>query len=128
MNNGVRLDLRQEKGTVVVAAGDFAKGNLITSAFATILDKVQVRKIKGLDIYKFVFFDPQTSLALVVFGDVSWCSHSNNPNASVTFSPTECPSRYLVELTAERAIADGEEVTMKYSNVEEYPDHKSWNT
>ena len=126
MNNGVRLAPHQEKGTVVVAAGDFAKGDIITSAFAVNLDKAQIRKIKGLDVYKFVFFDRQTSLAHFVFGDVSWCSHSNNPNASVTFSPTVCPSRYLVELIAERAIAAGEEVTMKYSNVEEYPDYKSW--
>src|SRR3546814_5650236 len=66
---------------------------------------------------------PYTTLfrsAFIAFGSLTFCNHAEKPNAAVRWE-TDATGPWAV-LEALRDIADGEEITLFYTNIAEYAD------
>lgn len=124
------LEKHPDKGTCVVARQDIPHSTLLASILAyPITDDLIV--MQGLDAHRFVFF--QTSLdgklknkriGYLLFDFISWCSHSNHPNIRLEWE--QFGEDTIVNVVTDRVIFAGEEITMKYSNLEDYPNSHLW--
>lgn len=125
----VQVSGHSAKGLILIAMRDFEPEDVLSSVASYEIASNDIERIQNTDFYKFVFYPPGTNLSnrpsgFVAFGPVSFCSHSNTPNARVKWRFTG--SFNAIELSAIRKIEAGEEVTIRYSNIEEYLDHQSW--
>lgn len=125
----VSVAFHPEKGLILVTTDTVAAGALLSSAILYQVPSVDLQHIARTDFYKFVFFRPDEAVGrercgYIAFGPVSFCSHSDEPNAHVSW--IKVGGTNIIELRAGECIAHGEEITMKYSNIHEYSDHKEW--
>ncbi|NER80849.1 MAG: SET domain-containing protein [Leptolyngbya sp. SIO1D8] len=113
-----------KKGRGVVAKKLLPKGTFIESAPVGSFSSEQWTLIKKTDIFKYCFVipseysDKQHVNGHIVFGLSSLCNHSETPNAYVKWIKDEIGLwAYLIALTD---IQSGEEVSVRYTNIDEY--------
>lgn len=125
------IDLRESAipsaGRGVFAAAGFSYGELIITNPVTRYRSHASSNLRHHDIFPYLFVDPLTYTAdrtgcdlLLVFGLISLVNHADTPNSFIQWS-----SGHLGEsatLLAARSIIRGEELTIFYTNVEEYDD------
>lgn len=117
------------KGLILLAMRDFAPGDLLSSVVCYVVPPSDVFDLAKTDFYKFVFYQPndvhsQDRTGYVAFGPVSYCSHSSVPNSRVEW--VKVGDLNVIELRALVPIDEGHEVTIRYSNIEEYVGHEGW--
>lgn len=125
----VVIAAHQSKGLIVVASKDFAKDAHLASAICYEISAGEVAMLSGADVYKFVFFQrgdegSANRRGYFAFGSASFCSHSDTPNAYIRWKDVDYTR--IIELRAAEPITAGTEVTIRYSNINEYPGHENW--
>ncbi len=112
------------KGRGIIATQDVHQGTQLEVAPVSILPKEQVPSINKTEIFKYYFVQPleyeksNHTKAYLVFGLASLCNHADNPNAHIEW--TEDDIGLWSHLLAKRDIEKGEEVTLFYTNIDEY--------
>lgn len=122
-----------KKGIALIAKQNLPKGSLVSSAITYRLDSEQLEQIRDLDLYKFIFFNPEiykqrklsaSDFGYLAFGSMSWCNHSANPTAKIIWNliDNDC---YELQLFTIKSVQAGDEITVTYANINEY-DESSW--
>ncbi|NEO89726.1 MAG: SET domain-containing protein [Moorea sp. SIO3G5] len=116
------------KGRGVIATQDIPKETLIEVApvgiFTFTLEQKSI--IKETEIFKYYFVDSledgnsEKLKGYLVFGLASLCNHGENPNTYVKWIDDEIG--LWSHLIAQKDIKVGEEVTLFYTNIDEYAD------
>ena len=118
------------KGRGLLARGPIGAGMVIERAPAVRLSAVERRQVDRTALFPYCFADPDGFAAsaaeeaadghdgLFAFGSLTFCNHSANPNAAVRWQVDDVG--LWAELAALRDIADGEEITLFYTNIAEY--------
>ena len=119
----VRASSVEGKGRVVEAVEDVVEGQVLESSPAVELSADDRRVIDGTALFPYYFVRPDRRGVYIIFGLASFCSHSEEPNAAVEWRRTG--AGLWADLTATRPIAVGEEVTLRYLNIEKY-DTEGW--
>ena len=123
-----RLATIAGKGRGLLAAHAIAAGTVIERAPAVRLSPADRAALDRTALFPYCFADPATygrkdglpHGGLLAFGGLSFCNHAARPNAAVRW---ESDSLGLwAELTALRDIAEGQEITLFYTNIDEYAD------
>lgn len=122
-----KLALRQheDKGICVFAGQAASKGAVLMSTVAIPIAETNL----GTSYHRFIFYrrsdnEVDKTAGYLVFDFLSWCSHSGDPNLELAWR--EDDDLVLVDVVARRHIEPGDELTMTYSNVEDYPDSDKW--
>ena len=112
------------KGRGIVATQDIAEGCVIELA-PTAVVPIEHREIvdkTAVSQYYFVrssdYSGGKDVLSYLVFGLTSLCNHTDDPNSYVDWVEDELG--IWARLLAKRNISAGEEVTMFYTNIDEY--------
>jgi hypothetical protein len=122
----LEIKLIAEKGRGAVATQSIQKGILIEKAPVASFPPDQREVIQDTEIGPYYFvrpteYDSEDSKVkgYIVFGLSSFCNHSEQPNAKIEW----CKDRIglWAKLTALQDIQAGEEVTIFYTNIDEYP-------
>lgn len=122
----------KERG--VTASLNIKKGTTIEVAPVSVVPANQIAKISKTTIFRYYFVRPieyhsarttETNTikqvnGYLVFGLASLCNHKNEPNAHVNW--VEDAIGWWSHLIAKKDINAGEEITLFYTNIEEYPD------
>ena len=119
----VRAVTADGKGRVVQAVADVGEQRIIESSPAVELSLDDRRAIDGTSLFPYYFVRPDHPEVYIIFGLASFCSHAEDPNAKVEWRRTE--EGLWADLTTVRPIAAGEEVTLRYGNIEQY-DTQGW--
>jgi len=114
------------KGRGTVAIQPIPKGTLIERAPAATFPAAE-REIVDKTLLGDYYFVPPADYrpdhkfveGHLVLGLCSISNHTQDPNARMIWTEDECGT--WGELTATRDIAEGEEVTIFYTNIDEYP-------
>ena len=118
------------KGRGIIATQDIAKGTLIEAAPVISFSLQQIPNINQTELFKYYFVQPQEYQkgenlnGYFVLGIVSLLNHSEKPNAYIKWLEDEVG--LWSHLIAEQDIKAGEEVTMFYTNIDEYADAKQF--
>ncbi|HMA14400.1 MAG TPA: SET domain-containing protein-lysine N-methyltransferase [Kiloniellaceae bacterium] len=121
------------KGRGLLAARPIGAGTVIERAPAVRLSPADRAALDRTALFPYCFADPASYRpedgarddraghdGLLAFGALTFCNHAANPNAAVRW---ESDSLGLwAELTALRDIAEGQEITLFYTNIDEYAD------
>lgn len=120
-----------KKGNCLAALSNLSAGQCIVIAPAYRISPTDLTHILTCDFYKYVFYDANdahlytpNAQGFLVFGPMSFCSHSDTPNAKIAWIYTD--RVVLVKLIALFDIAINHEITIRYSNISEYPDAPAW--
>jgi hypothetical protein len=115
------------KGLAVFADTFIPVGEVIMENMYRTICKSEKAALCSSEIYEYLFVDRQqymdkTTLPCdlhLVFGAISLINHSNIPNCDLIWDPTkDLPT---VKLLSTRAITPGEELSIFYTNIDEYP-------
>lgn len=98
----------------IAGQGLFAVGRIMDGALIDICPSVSVENVDALDAVDGIsnHYWLHDDTAIVAFGDVQMCNHSDTPNARVDHIKTALGWR--TRLYAIRKINDGEEITIAY--------------
>jgi hypothetical protein len=83
-----------------------------------IIDRTALFPYCFADPASFGFRDGARHAGFVAFGGLTFCNHAANPNAAVRWESDEVG--LWAVLQALRDIAEGEEITLFYTNIAEY--------
>ena len=119
----VRAVTAEGKGRVVEVVGDVDAGYVLESSPAVALSAADRRAIDDTSLFPYYFVRPEEREIYLIFGLASFCSHAEEPNATVEWRRTG--AGLWADLTATRAIAVGDEVTLRYANIDDY-DTDGW--
>lgn len=114
------------KARGVLAAQNISIGTLLEVAPVSIIPPEQLSILKKTEIFRYYFVQPSKYLqdnplnGYLVFGLASLCNHSQEANARVEWVKDEVG--LWSHLVAKKDIKPGEEVTLFYTNINEYPD------
>lgn len=120
------VDWIDGKGRGVIAGRSFAQGTVIEQAPAIEFPASQRATIDGTALFSHYFVDPAqygkgTAVdGFIALGLSSLCNHAERPGAKVLWRRD--PLGLWADLVALRDLVAGEEVTVFYTNIEEYPD------
>lgn len=111
------------KGRGLLATQAIPVGTLIERAPAVRLAPADRELIDRTALFPYTFADPETFGSgshgcLIVFGQLTFCNHSESPNAVIRWTEDEAGLWALLESVS--AIANGEEITLFYTNISEY--------
>jgi len=114
------------KGRGIVAIKSISKGTLIESAPASAFPAEERKVIDKTEIFKYYFVNPTEYKSMnnkeikgyVVFGLSSLCNHAEHPNAKIEWRKDEVG--LWADLIALQDILADEEVTVFYTNIDEY--------
>ncbi|MEM9213148.1 MAG: SET domain-containing protein-lysine N-methyltransferase [Cyanobacteria bacterium P01_F01_bin.150] len=127
----INLTIFPGKGRGIVATKNIQKGTLIEAVPASRISHSERNVIEKLDCYRYLFVNPTEYVyesakvsGYIVFGMTSLCNHSDSPNACVNWIEDDCGIWAHLEATEE--IREGEEVTIFYTNIDEYLDAASF--
>lgn len=114
------------RGRGLVATSEIACGALIDSAPAVATlerqDEAMRQYLFALDREQAQPLDATPEGYALVFGPMALCNHADASNARVTFTRLD-RSGLEARLTATRAIARGEEITISYADCDWYRDN-----
>lgn len=122
----IKVNKIPNKGRGVIATQDIAKGTLLEVAPVAVIPFEEEHNKNKMNIFKYYFVNPleyrqgKVDKLYLVFGLASLCNHSENPNARVDWSEDEIGS--WSHLIAQKDIKESEEITLFYTNIEEYAD------
>ena len=126
----LEIKLIPDKGRGAVATEFIQEGTLIEKAPVASFPPDQRKLIDETEIGPYYFvrpteYDSQDSRVkgYIVFGLSSFCNHSEQPNANIEWSKDRVG--LWAKLTALHDIQAGEEVTIFYTNIDEYPVEES---
>ena len=119
----VRAVTAEGKGRVVQVVEDVNAGKVLQSSPAVVLSARDRRAIDHTSLFPYYFVRPEKREIYIIFGLASFCSHADEPNAVVEWRRTG--DDLWADLTATQAIAAGDEVTLRYANIEDY-DSQGW--
>ena len=119
----VRAVTAEGKGRVVHVVEDVSAGQVLESSPAVVLSAGDRRAIDDTSLFPYYFVRPEKREIYIIFGLASFCSHAEEPNSSVEWRRTE--AGLWADLTATQPIAAGDEVTLRYANIEKY-DTEGW--
>jgi len=114
------------KGRGIIATEDISSGTLIEVAPVGVFPAEQRPIVDKTDVFKYYFVQPgeyrqrKNAKGYFVFGLVSLCNHTEEPNSYVDWIEDEVG--LWSHLTAKKDIKIGEEVTVFYTNIDEYAD------
>ena len=120
----LRVDRIAGKGRGVRASRAIAAGSCIERAPAVRLPAAERAQLDQTGVFPYYFADPAAyggegnADCLLAFGMLTFCNHAADPNAEVTWSDDALG--FWATLTARREIAEGEEVTLYYTNIDDY--------
>lgn len=112
------------KGRGIIATEDISQGTLLEVAPVVVFPAEQRTIVDQTELSKYYFVQPieyaQTKSAngYIVFGLASLCNHTEEPNSYVNWIENEVG--IWSHLIAKKDIKAGEEVTMFYTNINEY--------
>ena len=115
-----------DKGRGVISTQQILKETVIEIAPVSVIPHEQICGIDKTEVFKYYFvqFDEyaESSVyrAYLVFGSVSLCNHSDDPNSEVYWVKNEIG--WWCHWIAKKNIKPGEEVTLCYANFDEYQD------
>ncbi|MDZ4723005.1 MAG: SET domain-containing protein-lysine N-methyltransferase [candidate division Zixibacteria bacterium] len=116
----------EKLGRGVFATEAIAEGHILESVPTAFLSADQRGIIKSTVVFQYCFVEPDSyktrgeNNAYLVFGLSSLCNHSDQPNASMKWEKRE--TGMWASLVASRDIAVGDEITLFYTDIDEYPD------
>ncbi|NES70087.1 MAG: SET domain-containing protein [Okeania sp. SIO2D1] len=114
------------KGRGIIATQDIPEGALLEVAPVEIFPFEPKQTIDETEIFKYYFVSPseysksKNANRYLVFGLASFCNHAEKPNACVEWVENEVG--LWAHLIADKDINKGEEVTLFYTNINEYSD------
>lgn len=120
----IRLARVPGKGRGLLATRPIPAGTCLERAPAVRLSAADRALFDRSGFFAYYFADPAGFAAggghdaLVAFGQLTFCNHAAHPNASVRWEEDEIG--LWARLEALRAIGEGEEVTLYYTNIAEY--------
>lgn len=121
----IKVEKISGKGRCIVAKQDIPPGTLIEHAPVTAFSGTQRLLSNNGEIFQYFFVQPEeynqrqnASDGYLVFGLSSLCSHHEHPNAYIEWLEDEVG--WWADLIAKREIKPGEEVTLFYTNIDEY--------
>lgn len=121
----IEVKLLPQKGRGIVASQIIPKETLIEIAPVVSFPTEQRLLINKTEVFKYCFTIPseyQKSKDVngyIVFGLMSFCNHSETPNAYINWVKDEIG--LWAHLIASKDIEPGEEVFLFYTNIDEYP-------
>lgn len=121
----LKIDRISGKGRGIIATQIIEKGMLIEAAPVCTFSPEQRKLIDKTVLFKYYFVKPseynstkEYASGHIVFGLSSFCNHSERPNAKVEWVENDDGS--WAHLTAIKDIRPDEEVTLFYTNIDEY--------
>ena len=115
-----------DKGRGVYAVGDIAAGTLLERAPGIYFDAEESTVLKPTAAFDHLLANPADyapdnpgNTYALINGGMSYCNHAFDNNAVIQWS-FEADGLWL-QLRALTSIAAGAEVTIRYTNLEEYP-------
>ena len=112
------------KGRGIIATQHIPQGTLVEVAPVEIFPFEPEQTIDEAGIFKYYFVSPleynksQNVNRYLVFGLASFCNHAEKPNSRVEWVENEVG--LWAHLIAQKDINKGEEVTLFYTNIDEY--------
>lgn len=114
------------KGRGLLASQAIPAGTVIERAPAVRLSAEDRAAVDRTALFPYCFADPATfgrteaagHATFVAFGALTFCNHAANPNAVVQWESDDAGPWAVLE--ALRDIAEGEEITLFYTNIAEY--------
>ena len=106
------------------------EGTTIEVAPAITISSEERARLIDAKIFQYLFVNPHesaaspNSLGYLVLGLMTLCSHSDEPNAKVFWN--ESGGVFFASIKALRSIAQGEEITVFYTNINEYPNRQQF--
>ncbi len=121
------------KGRGLLASEAIAAGTVIERAPVVRLGPADRSLVDRTALFAYTFVDPEAFAAgtgadepapagghdcLLAFGNLTFCNHSEQPNAVVRWTADDIG--LWASLEALRSIEGGEEITLYYTNISEY--------
>jgi hypothetical protein len=105
------------KGRAVIALINIPKHSVILQSHAVLVSKEDSMKLgdTGLWPYRFALGDQ----CAFVFGEMSFCNHSDTPNAAISWTQLT-PASAVASLIALTDISANSEIEIFYADAEEY--------
>ncbi|WP_353932229.1 SET domain-containing protein-lysine N-methyltransferase [Okeanomitos corallinicola TIOX110] len=127
----IQVNIIPNKGRGIIATQDISKGTLLEIAAVSIIPS-EIRKSvqPKIEVFKYLFVQPseykgsKESNAYLVFGLASLCNHNREPNSFIDWVENEIG--IWSHLIAQKDIRKGEEITLFYTNIDEYVDKKGF--
>ena len=120
----IEIQTIPRKGRGVVSRQKILDKTLIESSPASVIPPEQIHSIDKTEVFQYYFVRPDEyarhhiSRGYLVFGLASLCNHSDEPNAQVHWVENEVG--LWCHLVAQRDIHPNEEITLFYTNFEQY--------
>jgi hypothetical protein len=121
--NPITVKLIPGKNRGVIANCSMLAGETIEIAPTVAVSHIDHNIVIGTKLFDYLFIKPQDykikdSNSYLVFGLSSLCNHSQNPNTYIKWVDDEiCSWAHLIAL---QNIEPGEEITLYYTNIDEY--------
>lgn len=122
----IEVKIIPPKGRGIIASQDIPKGTLIEAAPVGIIPLEKKPNKTDIKVFKYHFVPPieysnsKNVKRYIVFGLASLCNHAENYNACVDWIEDEIG--LWSHLIAQEDIKRGEEVTLFYTDIDEYAD------
>lgn len=126
----IKVKKVQNKGRGIFATEDIPKGTLIEVAPSVVLPPEQLQILNDTKVLDYYFVQPseygttKNIKGYFVLGLASLCNHAEEPNSYVEWIEDEVG--VWSHLIAQKDIKNGEEVTLFYTNINEYPDGENF--
>ena len=105
------------KGRAIFALANITKHAVILQSQAILLPGEDCRKLAETSIWPYRFSLGEQ--CAIVFGDISFCNHSDTPNAAVSWTRLTSATA-IASLIALTDISANAEIVITYSDAEEY--------
>ncbi len=123
----LKIEKIADKGRGVVATESIEKGAVIESSPVCQFSSEQRQLISKTPLFDYYFVKPseyqdgetREDNGYIIFGLASFCNHAQSPNAEIKWLSDEVSS--WAQLIALQNIQPAEEITLFYTNIDEYP-------
>ncbi|WP_088243331.1 SET domain-containing protein-lysine N-methyltransferase [Calothrix rhizosoleniae] len=118
------------KGRGIIATEDIAQGSLMEVAPVVVFPAEQRIIVDKTELSQYCFVQPieyaksKSAKGYIIFGLASFCNHTKEPNSYVDWIENEVG--IWSHLIAKKEIKAGEEITMFYTNIDEYSEAKKF--
>ena len=118
------------KGRGIITTEDITQGTLLEVAPVVVFPVEERAVVDKTELSKYYFVrsieyaESKSVKGYIIFGLASLCNHREEPNSYVEWIENEVG--VWSHLIAKKEIKEGEEVTMFYTNIDEYYDAKKF--